>query len=122
MEPISGPGTFAVRDLDMTVAHGQASQGTRRWEGAKPALIVGLGRSGRGHHPTAFDIEMPHSVGVALAIAGHGNIRHAQLTDMMFGDVMLPRLGGVWLGPRSRKRGMHGILSVRIGHAMPHRS
>lgn len=48
-------------------------------------------------HPTAFDIEMPHSVGVALAIAGNADICHAQLTDMTFEDVMLPRLGSAWL-------------------------
>jgi predicted dehydrogenase len=48
-------------------------------------------------HPTAFDIEMPHSVGVALAIAGNATVCHAQLTDMRFGDVVLPRLGSAWL-------------------------
>ncbi|MGH3822689.1 MAG: Gfo/Idh/MocA family oxidoreductase [Pseudonocardiaceae bacterium] len=48
-------------------------------------------------HPTAFDIEMPHSVGVALAIAGNATVCHAQLTDMRFEDVVFPRLGGAWL-------------------------
>jgi predicted dehydrogenase len=48
-------------------------------------------------HPTAFDIEMPHSLGVALAIAGNANVCHAQLTDMTFEDVVVPRLGSAWL-------------------------
>ncbi len=48
-------------------------------------------------HPTAFDIEMPHSVGVALAIAGNANVCNARLTDMRFEDVVLPRLGSGWL-------------------------
>ncbi|MGH3766313.1 MAG: hypothetical protein ACRDS0_17310 [Pseudonocardiaceae bacterium] len=52
--------------------------------------------SGCGH-PTAFDIEIPHSVGVALAIAGHANVCHARLTDMRFEDLVMPRLGSAWL-------------------------
>lgn len=48
-------------------------------------------------HPTAFDIEMPHSIGVALAIAGNANVCRAQLTDMRFEDVVFPRLGSAWI-------------------------
>jgi hypothetical protein len=48
-------------------------------------------------HLTAFDVELPHSVGVALAIAGKADVCHARLTDMRFGDVVFPRLGSAWL-------------------------
>jgi predicted dehydrogenase len=48
-------------------------------------------------HPTAFDVEMPHSVGVALDIAGDAQVRDAGWADMTFGDVIIPRLGEAWL-------------------------
>ncbi|MGH3827576.1 MAG: Gfo/Idh/MocA family oxidoreductase, partial [Pseudonocardiaceae bacterium] len=60
----------------------------------KPRFTRSLAGCG---HPTAFDIEMPHSVGVALAIAGHATVCHARLTDMRFEDVVLPRLGSAWM-------------------------
>jgi predicted dehydrogenase len=60
----------------------------------KPRFTRSLAGCG---HPTAFDIEIPHSVGVALAIAGHASVCHARLTDMRFQDVVIPRLGSAWL-------------------------
>jgi predicted dehydrogenase len=48
-------------------------------------------------HPTAFDVEMPHSVGVALGIAGDARVRDARWADMRFGDVIIPKLGEAWL-------------------------
>jgi predicted dehydrogenase len=60
----------------------------------KPRFTRSLAGCG---HPTAFDIEMPHSVGVALAIAGNAGVRHAQLTDMKFEDAVFPWLGSAWL-------------------------
>jgi predicted dehydrogenase len=60
----------------------------------KPRFTRSLAGCG---HPTAFDIEMPHSVGVALAIAGNANVCNARLTDMRFEDVVIPRLGSAWL-------------------------
>ncbi|MGH3922034.1 MAG: Gfo/Idh/MocA family oxidoreductase [Pseudonocardiaceae bacterium] len=60
----------------------------------KPRFTRSLAGCG---HPTAFDIEMPHSVGVALAIAGNANVCNARLTDMKFEDVVIPRLGSAWL-------------------------
>ncbi|MGH3898728.1 MAG: oxidoreductase [Pseudonocardiaceae bacterium] len=53
--------------------------------------LVGCG------HPTAFDIEMPHSVAVAVTIAGNANVCSARLSDMKFEDVVIPRLGSAWL-------------------------
>ena len=60
----------------------------------KPRFTRSLAGCG---HPTAFDIEIPHSVGVALAIAGSADVSHARLTDMTFEDVVIPRLGSAWL-------------------------
>lgn len=60
----------------------------------KPRFTRSLAGCG---HPTAFDIEMPHSVGVALAIAGNANVCQARLTDMRFEDVVVARLGTAWL-------------------------
>lgn len=60
----------------------------------KPRFTRSLAGCG---HPTAFDIEMPHSVGVALAIAGNATVCHAGWTDMRFDDVVVPRLGSAWL-------------------------
>ncbi len=66
-----------------------------------------FGRSLAGNgHPTAFDIELPHSVGVALALAGAARVRHARSEDMRLGEVLLPRLGGahLWLDHESGVR------------------
>lgn len=60
----------------------------------KPRFTRSLADDG---HPTAFDVEMPHSVGVALAIAGTASVRDAGWADMTFGDVTIPRLGTAWL-------------------------
>ncbi len=60
----------------------------------KPRFTRSLAGCG---HPTAFDIEMPHSVGLALTIAGNANVCHARLADMRFEDVVIPRLGSAWL-------------------------
>jgi hypothetical protein len=38
-------------------------------------------------------VELPHSVGVALRIAGDAQVAGAQLTDMRVGDVVIPRMG-----------------------------
>ncbi|GAA4916721.1 Gfo/Idh/MocA family oxidoreductase [Streptomonospora salina] len=44
-------------------------------------------------HPTAFDVELPHSVGVALALGGAARVRSAWWSDMSLGNVEVPRLG-----------------------------
>jgi predicted dehydrogenase len=50
-----------------------------------------------GGHPTAFDVEVPHSVGLALEIAGTARVLSARWADMTFEDVTIPRLGAAWL-------------------------
>lgn len=44
-------------------------------------------------HPTAFDAELPHSVGVALRLAGDARLVDAAWTDMEVGNVRIPRMG-----------------------------
>lgn len=42
---------------------------------------------------TAFDIEVPHSIGVALRLAGPATLAHAAWSDLAVGDRVVPRLG-----------------------------
>lgn len=44
-------------------------------------------------HPTAFDVELPHSVGVALRLAGGGRITEASWSDAVSGERVVPRMG-----------------------------
>ena len=64
-----------------------------------------------GGHPTAFDIEMPHSVGVALAIAGDAKVSDAAWADMRLDDVVIPRIGRAWLSLDHENGGRTEILS-----------
>jgi predicted dehydrogenase len=58
-------------------------------------------------HPTAFDVELPHAVGVALRLAGTAEVTAASCTDLVLGDVRTP-----WLGhARLRLRHADGIHS-----------
>ncbi|MFE6780235.1 hypothetical protein [Streptomyces sp. NPDC057702] len=48
-------------------------------------------------HPTAFDVELPHSVGVALRLAGAGQVTEAAWSDAVAGDRVVPRMGSAEL-------------------------
>lgn len=48
-------------------------------------------------HPTAFDIEIPHALGVALLLAGDGEVTTAHWHDLRVGDQIRPLLGGARL-------------------------
>ncbi|MBM7769872.1 putative dehydrogenase [Actinokineospora baliensis] len=48
-------------------------------------------------HPSAFDVEVPHSLAVALLLAGRGEVVGAGCTDMLLGDAVFPALGSAWL-------------------------
>lgn len=61
---------------------------------AKPRFT--RSRAGCGH-PSAFDVEVPHAVGVALTLAGQGQISDAALADMQVDDVVVPGMGRAWL-------------------------
>lgn len=60
----------------------------------KPRLQRTLRSTG---HPTAFDVELPHSVGVALRIAGDAKMTAAELTDMKVGRLVVPGMGSARL-------------------------
>lgn len=44
-------------------------------------------------HASAFDVEVPHSLGVALDLAGPGELVAAESADMTVGDARLPGMG-----------------------------
>ncbi|WP_052720775.1 Gfo/Idh/MocA family oxidoreductase [Actinoplanes rectilineatus] len=48
-------------------------------------------------HPTAFDVEAPHALGVALWLAGAGRVRNAGWDDLRTEDGLAPRLGAAWM-------------------------
>lgn len=60
----------------------------------KPRMMRTLRDQG---HPTAFDVELPHSVGVVLRLAGNAEVTDAAGSDMRVGDVIIPRMGTAWL-------------------------
>ncbi|GGS26660.1 oxidoreductase [Actinokineospora fastidiosa] len=48
-------------------------------------------------HPSAFDVEAPHSVALALRLAGPAAVTGAGCADMLLGSAVFPGLGGAWL-------------------------
>jgi predicted dehydrogenase len=60
----------------------------------KPRFLRSLTTEG---HPTAFDVEVPHALGVVLDLAGPARLLDARWTDMRCGDTVRPRMGGARL-------------------------
>lgn len=56
----------------------------------KPRLVRTLQTRG---HPTAFDVELPHSVGVVLRLAGDADTVGAELGDMRIENTVVPEMG-----------------------------
>lgn len=50
-----------------------------------------------GSCSSALDVELPHSVGIALLLAGPAEVHDAAWSDMRMGEVVVPRMGGAWL-------------------------
>jgi|GEM_PF-2318801 len=50
-----------------------------------------------GHHPSAFDVEVPHAVGVAVRLAGTAEVSAAASTDLLVDGAMVPRMGSASL-------------------------
>ncbi|MER5634560.1 Gfo/Idh/MocA family oxidoreductase [Streptomyces nitrosporeus] len=48
-------------------------------------------------HPTAFDVEVPHSLGLVLELAGPAETTGARLTDLRAGETVRPRMGSALL-------------------------
>ena len=51
-------------------------------------------------HRTAFDVELPHGVGLALRLAGNARVTHACGADLVVGKTRVPRMGGARVGLR----------------------
>lgn len=51
-------------------------------------------------HPSAFDVELPHGVGVALRLAGNARVTHAAGQDLVLGELVIPRMGSAAVGLR----------------------
>jgi predicted dehydrogenase len=56
----------------------------------KPRFAKSLTNAG---HPTAFDVEIPHSLPVALRLAGDARVTSAACTDMGIGEVSIRWMG-----------------------------
>ncbi|GHC82197.1 hypothetical protein GCM10007079_22910 [Nocardiopsis terrae] len=48
-------------------------------------------------HPSAFDVEVPHALALAVALAGGADVASAELSDMAVAGARLPGLGGARL-------------------------
>lgn len=51
-------------------------------------------------HPTAFDVEVPHGVALALRLAGAARVTHASGTDLEVDGLISARMGSAHLGLR----------------------
>jgi predicted dehydrogenase len=60
----------------------------------KPRIARTLATEG---HPTAFDVELPHSVGVVLSLAGEAKTAGAELRDLRVQDAVVPEMGAARL-------------------------
>ncbi|WP_436491868.1 Gfo/Idh/MocA family oxidoreductase [Actinokineospora sp. HUAS TT18] len=56
-----------------------------------------FGRTPGDDHPTAFDVEVPHSVLLALLLAGPARVDASRCADMLLGDTAYPNMGGATL-------------------------
>ncbi|RSN19331.1 oxidoreductase [Amycolatopsis sp. WAC 04169] len=57
-------------------------------------------------HPTAFDVELPHGVALALRLAGNARVTHASGSDLDVDGNRRPRMGGATIGLR-HNTGVH---------------
>ncbi|MFC6066626.1 Gfo/Idh/MocA family oxidoreductase [Streptomyces ochraceiscleroticus] len=60
----------------------------------KPRFRRSLANSG---HASAFDVEVPHSLGALLRLLGDAEVREASCTDLSLGESVVPRMGGARL-------------------------
>jgi predicted dehydrogenase len=51
-------------------------------------------------HPTAFDVELPHGIGLALRLGGNARVTHAAGFNLVIGDLVVERMGGARVGLR----------------------
>lgn len=84
----------------------------------KPRFLRSSGSEG---HPTAFDIELPHALGVALLLAGGAEVVTARCWDLVTDDWSLPHLGGADIALRHH-HGVHSELLSDLGAPVRERS
>jgi predicted dehydrogenase len=60
-------------------------------------------------HPSAFDVELPHSVAVVLGLAGQAELAAAAWAPLHCADHTVPGMGGAWLMLR-HVSGAHSTL------------
>lgn len=72
----------------------------------KPRFTRSLATSG---HPTAFDVELPHSLAVVLGLAGPAELAAAAWAPLHCAGHTVPRMGGARLALRHRS-GAHSTL------------
>lgn len=62
-------------------------------------------------HATALQVELPHSIGVALRLAGRAELLDARLTDMEVGETVVPYMGSAHVRLHHASGVLTGILS-----------
>jgi predicted dehydrogenase len=63
-------------------------------------------------HPSAFEVEVPHSLGVALFLAGDAEVTGASWSDMAVNGQVIPRMGSAHLRARHSSGVETEIFSV----------
>ncbi|MFH8336592.1 Gfo/Idh/MocA family protein [Streptomyces sp. AM6-12] len=84
----------------------------------KPRFLRSLTTDG---HPTALDVELPHSLALALDLAGPAELRAAGCWELRCEDRVLPRLGGAHVELEHRS-GVTTLLRSDLGAAVRQRS
>ncbi|MEV5986147.1 Gfo/Idh/MocA family oxidoreductase [Streptomyces sp. NPDC052051] len=84
----------------------------------KPRFLRSLTTEG---HPSALDVEIPHSLGLALDLAGPADLRAARCWDLRCEDRTLPHLGGVHVELEHRS-GVTTVLRSDLGAPVRQRS
>ncbi|MEW2620535.1 Gfo/Idh/MocA family oxidoreductase [Streptomyces sp. NPDC048106] len=84
----------------------------------KPRFVRSLTTDG---HPTALDVEIPHSLALALDLAGPAELGAARCWDLRCEDRALPRLGGAHVELEHRS-GVTTLLRSDLGAPVRQRS
>lgn len=76
-----------------------------------------------GTHRHAFEVEVPHALGVLLRLLGDGEVCAASWSDLRLGERVVPHMGGARLALRHRgvRAGWSTAISPRrcAGAASP---
>ncbi|MEU2356009.1 Gfo/Idh/MocA family oxidoreductase [Streptomyces misionensis] len=84
----------------------------------KPRFLRSLTTDG---HPTALDVEIPHSLGLVLDLAGPADLRAARCWDLRLTGRALPRLGGAHV-ELAHRSGVSTLLRSDLGAPVRQRS